>query len=182
MSGPRDDERQNRPVVRIRPVGPDDAEAVHQIRRLPSVVRYTTGLPSIRIVDVRRRIEGYGADDHVLVAELDGAVVGMAGLHVGGSKRRHVGDVGIMVGDEHQGRGIGRALMMALLELADAHLGLVRVELEVASENVAAIRLYESLGFEREGLKRSPFMIDGRLVDLLVMGRVRDRQVGRPSP
>jgi putative acetyltransferase len=82
-----------------------------------------------------------------------------------------------MVHDEHQGRGIGRALMAALLDLADLHVGLARVELEVATENTAAVRLYESLGFEREGVKRAAFMIDGRLSDLLVMGRIRDRAV-----
>lgn len=179
MSGRTEDERRGRAAVRIRPVRTEDAEAIHGIRRQPSVVRYTMGLPSTRLDDVRRRIEGYGADDHVLVAELDGEVVGMAGLHVGGPKQRHVGHVGIMVGDEHQGRGVGRALMAALLELADAQLGLARVELEVAGENVAAIRLYESLNFEREGLKRRAFMVDGRLADLVVMGRVRDR--GLPS-
>ena len=165
----------------IRPVRSDDAEALHRIRRLPWVVRYTMGLPSVRIDDVRRRIEGYGRDDHVLVAELDGAVVGMAGLHVGASKRRHVGDVGIFVADDHQGHGIGRALMAALLDLADAHLGLARVELEVATENAGAVYLYESLGFEREGVKRRAFMLDGHPADLLVMGRLRDRAAHGPN-
>jgi len=174
VSGLPGREHGHRVSIHIRPVRPEDAEAVHQIRRQPSVVRYTMGLPSTRLGDVRRRIEGSGADDHVLVAEIDGELVGMAGLHVRGSKQRHVGDVGIMVGDAYQGRGVGRALMAALLELADSHLGLVRVELEVVSENAAAIHLYQSLGFEREGLKRSAFMVDGRLADLVVMGRVRE--------
>jgi L-phenylalanine/L-methionine N-acetyltransferase len=159
--------------VHVRPVRPDDADALQRIRRLPSVVRFTMALASIRLADVRRRIENYGPDDHVMVAEVAGDVVGMAGLHVHGSKQRHVADLGIMVSDDHQGRGVGRALMTALLDLADSQLGLVRVELEVASENLAAIRLYESLGFEREGLKRHAFMVDGHLADLLIMGRLR---------
>lgn len=141
MCGRTEEERQGRAEIRIRPVHSDDADAIHGIRRRPSVVRYTLGLPSTRLGDVRRRIDGYGADDHVFVAEVNGEVVGMAGLHVRGSKQRHVGEVGILVADEHQGRGVGRALMTALLELADAYLGLARVELDVAGENLAAIRL-----------------------------------------
>ena len=160
-------------ALEIRPIRPDDAEAVHRIRRLPSVVRQTMGMPSMRLGDVRRRIEGYGPDDHVFVAVVGGELVGMAGLHVGAGKQRHVGSVGIMVADEHQGRGIGRALMAALLDVADRYLGLVRVELDVVAESSGAIRMYETLGFEREGVKRAALLVDGRLADLLVMGRIR---------
>ncbi|MDP8923934.1 MAG: GNAT family N-acetyltransferase [Chloroflexota bacterium] len=167
--------------MRVRPVRADDAEALHRIRLRPSVVRYTMALPSTRVEDMRRRIEGAGPDDHLFVAELDGQVVGMAGLHVRGSKQRHVADLGIMVDDEHQGRGIGRALMAALLDIADYHLGLARVELEVVADNPAAIHLYESLGFEREGLKRRAFLVDGRLADLVVMGRLRGHAAARPE-
>lgn len=157
----------------IRPICPDDAAAVHTLRLLPSVLRNTTPMPSLRLDDVRKRIDALGPDDHQFVAELDGAVVGMAGLHVGTGKWRHVGEIGIFVHDDFQGRGIGRALMHALLDVADTYLGLVRVELSVIPDNVVAVRLYESLGFEREGVKRQALMVEGRLADLLMMGRLR---------
>ena len=51
---------------------------------------------------------------------------------------------GIAVVPEQRGNGIGRRLMEAVLELAPP-----TVLLEVIEENVPAIRLYESLGFER---------------------------------
>ncbi len=165
------------PLV-VRPVRPEDAEAVHQIRCQPFVMRNTMALPSIRVGDVRRRLESYGPDDHEFVAELGGRVVGMAGLHVQSGKQRHVGSLGIMVHDEFQGRGVGRALMRALLDLADTYLGLVRVELDVVVRNAGAVALYESLGFEREGVKRRAFRADGRLEDLLMMGRVREADAG----
>ncbi len=181
MTSEQRDARPSRAAVQIRPVRPDDAEALHRIRRQPSVARYTMGLPSMRLDAMRKRIDSYGPDEHILVAELDGEVVGMAGLHVGAIKLRHVGSIGIMVADEHQGRGIGRALMVALLEIADGYLGLIRVELEVVVENAAAVHLYESLGFEREGVKRAAFLMDGGLADLLVMGRLRDPAARRTS-
>jgi putative acetyltransferase len=79
-----------------------------------------------------------------------------------------------MVHDDYVNQGIGRALMERLLDLADNWLGLKRVELDVMADNAPAIHLYESLGFEREGIKRAAMFRGGVFVDLLVMGRVRE--------
>lgn len=161
------------PEVEIRPIRPDDAESVHVLRQLPTVIDGTLSMPSMRLGDVRRSIESLGADDHTFVATLDGQLVGMAGLHVNSRKARHTGSLGIMVHDQFQGRGIGRKLMEALLDTADNYLGLVRVELEVYPDNARAIRLYEDLGFEHEGRKRKAVWRHGEHQDMLLMARVR---------
>jgi len=160
-------------AVRVRPLRPEDADALHAIRTQPGVADTTLGLPSDRVADSRGFFDALGSDDHLLVAVLDGEVVGAAGLHLRRGKQRHSASVGIMVREELQGRGIGRALLTALLDLADNWLGLTRVQLEVMAENERAIRLYERLGFEREGLKRKAVFRGGRFQDMLVMGRVR---------
>src|SRR4051812_25155871 len=127
--------------VEIRPVRPEDAEAVYQLRRLPTIVDGTLAIPSTRLSETRHRLESLGPDDHTLVAVVDGQVVGMAGLHVGTGKRRHTAGLGMMVHDQFQGGGIGRKLLEALLDIADNYLGLIRVELEVYPDNARAIRL-----------------------------------------
>lgn len=157
--------------IAIRPVSSADEAAVHEMRRQPTVVEFTTSLPSERIEATHRFLESFGPDDHVLVAECQDRVVGMAGLHVKRGKQRHSGEIGMMVHDQYQGRGVGRKLLQALLDLADTHLGLVRVELEVLADNPRAIRLYESCGFEHEGRKRRAIFRRGGYVDLLIMGR-----------
>jgi putative acetyltransferase len=159
--------------VEIRPVRPEDAEAIHQLRLLPSIIDNTMAIPSERVADARRRVESAGPDDHVFVAVVDGQVVGMAGLHVGARKLRHTGDVGMMVHDQFQGRGIGRELLEMLLHVADNFLGLTRVQLEVFPDNVRAIRLYEGCGFEHEGRKRKAVWRHGEHLDVLIMGRIR---------
>ncbi len=55
------------------------------------------------------------------------------------------------VHDDFQNRGVGSALMAAMIELADNWLGLRRIELEVYADNAAAIHLYEKFGFVIEG-------------------------------
>jgi putative acetyltransferase len=151
----------------------EDAEAINEMRRQRTVAEWTMGLPSERIAQNREFLQALSPEDHVLVAELDDRVVGMAGLHVRRGKGQHAAALGIMVREEYQGQGIGRRLMDALLDLADNWLGLVRVELDVFAGNDRAIRLYESLGFQREGLKRKDVFRNGRYEDVVVMGRVQ---------
>jgi L-phenylalanine/L-methionine N-acetyltransferase len=159
--------------VEIRPIRPEDAEAIHQLRLLPSVIDNTMAIPSERLSDWHDRIGRLGPDDHSFVAVVDGRVVGEAGLHVGRRKGRHAGSLGIMVHDQFQGQGIGRELLETLLHVADNFLGLVRVELEVYPDNTRAIGLYESCGFEHEGRKRKAVWRHGEHQDTLIMGRVR---------
>jgi putative acetyltransferase len=88
-------------------------------------------------------------------------------------RRRHVGRIGISVSDEWQGKGVGKALMQAGIDLADKWLNLTRLELEVYADNESAIRLYEQFGFEREGVLRQHAFRDGRYVDSIMMARLR---------
>jgi putative acetyltransferase len=60
-----------------------------------------------------------------------------------------------------------------LLHVADNFLGLIRVELEVYPDNVRAIRLYESCGFEHEGRKKKALWRHGEHQDILMMARLR---------
>jgi len=110
-----------------------------------------------------------------LVAVVGDQVVGMLGLHTfpDRPRRQHVGAIGMAVRDEWQGKGIGTALMSAALDLADKWLNLTRLELEVYTDNEAAIRLYERFGFEREGRLRQHAFRDGHYVDSYMMARLR---------
>lgn len=82
---------------------------------------------------------------------------------------RHTASLALGVHPDHQRRGIGRALVTALFEWA-APAGIERIELDVLDDNPRAIRLYESLGFEHEGVRRrlarraEGGFVDGRLM------------------
>jgi putative acetyltransferase len=89
-------------------------------------------------------------------------------------RRRHVGDMGMMVRDDWQGKGIGSALMAAMVDLADNWLNLVRIELTVYTDNAAAVGLYQKFGFAIEGTLRRYAFRDGEYVDAYTMARVRE--------
>ena len=105
-----------------------------------------------------------------LVAEDDGRIVGQLTLQ-GGKRRnvRHAATLGITVGREHRGQGVGRRLMEYAIAWARASGVVTRIELNVFVRNTNAVRLYESCGFVVEGRRRRAARRDGEYLDDLVM-------------
>ena len=101
-------------------------------------------------------------DEIELLAELDGVIVGTAGIGCVGrrEKTRHRAEFGISVDKAYWGLGIGRALTEACIECAKKA-GYAQLELEVVAENRSAIGLYESVGFVEYG--RNPKGFRSRL-------------------
>ena len=161
--------------LHIRRAEPDDCSAIHEIYSCPKAFAGTLQLPYPSREDWRQRLAEPGDGTYNLVAVIGDRVVGMLGLHTFPNKprRRHAGSIGMGVHDEWQGKGIGTALMRAGVELADNWLNLRRLELEVYTDNEAAIRLYERFGFEREGTLRQYAFREGLYVDSYVMGRLK---------
>ena len=97
-----------------------------------------------------------------IVAEIEGKIVGTAGIERVGAKEkvRHRAEFGISVEKAWWGLGIGRALTRACIECARTA-GYVQLELDVVAENRNAIALYESEGFEEYG--RNPKGFHSRL-------------------
>jgi ribosomal protein S18 acetylase RimI-like enzyme len=109
--------------------------------------------------------------EHVLVAEADGAVAGYVMLHqsIPLPSHGHVLEVnGLAVDPEQQGRGIGRRLMEEAKADA-ARRGARKLSLRVLAPNATARRLYESCGFTIEGILVGEFLLDGQLVDDVLM-------------
>jgi RimJ/RimL family protein N-acetyltransferase len=90
----------------------------------------------------------------LVVAEIDGEIVGSADLHNGERRRiQHVATVGITVLKNFRRLGIGKALMETLIEWASDHPVIEKIALGVFANNTGAISLYKKLGFVEEGRK-----------------------------
>ncbi|MDR2178912.1 MAG: GNAT family N-acetyltransferase [Synergistaceae bacterium] len=159
----------------IRPVRVGDAEDVHTIRVMPGVMENILGMASERVSYTDEFIRSLSQDDHVLVAEVEGTVVGIAALQVSARARlRHTAEFGINVRADRQRHGIGKALMSALLDIADNWLKLKRVELSVFTDNEPAIALYRKMGFVVEGTKKYAAVRNGIHADEYLMARYGD--------
>jgi len=81
-----------------------------------------------------------------------------------------MGDLFIYLHQDYQNLGLGAALMSEGLRLARER-RMHRIELTVIAENHRAIRVYEKLGFQREGVKRENYLgEDGKYYDEIIMG------------
>lgn len=91
-------------------------------------------------------------DEIEILAEIDGKVIGTAGIGRIGTKDKvkHRAEMGISVDKDYWGLGIGRALTRACIECAK-EAGYAQLELDVAAQNERAITLYESEGFAQYG-------------------------------
>lgn len=162
-------------AITIRRREPEDYPSFCRLFQQPRVIHGTLQMPYPSEDMWRQRLQSGASDDHYqLVAVVDGEVVGCAGLHPEQRpRRRHAASIGMAVHDGWQGQGVGRALMCALLDVADNWLQLRRVELTVFADNAHAIALYESVGFLKEGRLAGYAFRDGEYVDAWAMARQR---------
>lgn len=123
------------------------------------------------VMDERRYLRALRRyrDAAVFVAEAGDELVGR--LSLGRDPHpasRHVADLGLMVAAGHRRQGVGRALLLQAIEWAH-EVGVRKLELHVFPHNEAAIALYESVGFEREGYRRAHYRRGSGFVDAILM-------------
>jgi L-phenylalanine/L-methionine N-acetyltransferase len=161
--------------VSVRHAEPDDAQAIHRILSGPRAIAGTMQLPLQSIEGLRKRFFSETREGlYHLVGCTDEEVVGHLGLETfTRPRRRHVGEIGMAVRDDWQGKGVGTALMGAALDLADNWLNLTRVELSVYTDNGAGVALYKKFGFEVEGTHRRYAFRNGAYVDAYSMARLK---------
>jgi len=161
-------------VIVIRPAEPGDAQALVELAReigsepgswLLSTEQWRTVADERRYLRAVRR----HLDAAVFVAEEESQVFARLSLsrdvH---PASRHVGDLGLMVASAHRRRGVGRALLEQAVVWARGS-AIEKLELHVFPWNEPAITLYESFGFEREGVRRGQYLREGVPVDAILM-------------
>ncbi len=166
------------PSLIVRRTKVADAEAFARIFCDEAVFGGVLQMPHPSADMWRKRLEDNDAPGKIglpLTAEVEGEVIGNAGLHpatLGSQRRAHVMALGISVATAWQGQGVGSALMAAMIDYADRWANVQRIELTVYTDNAAAVALYRKFGFETEGTLRAYAIRGGRYVDAFYMARL----------
>jgi putative acetyltransferase len=165
-------------TISIRHAEPDDAPAIHRILSGPHAIWGTLNMPFRRVGDIRARLQDVPEHRYWVVAcvgsDAGAELVGSAHLSVcNPPRRRHVGSLALAVRDDWHNKGVGSALLTALINLADNWLNLTRLELVTWVDNTHALSLYQHFGFVIEGTCRAFAYTDGKYLDAHTMARVR---------
>ncbi|WP_229868689.1 GNAT family N-acetyltransferase [Streptomyces inusitatus] len=156
--------------IRIRQALPEDDQALNRLDHESwSTLHAVLPRPVVGAPFFDRHPPG----DFIVAEDAGGTVVGYTRITPPTplACNRHVRQVqGLAVAAAVRGQGVGRALLRAACERAREE-GAVRVTLRVLGHNAPARALYESEGFEVEGVLRGEFWIAGRYVDDVMMGR-----------
>lgn len=162
-----------RSKIEVRAAELSDVEALTRIYADRNAYSQTLQLPLQSLEVWRKRLATNDDTQITLVATVAGAVLGNLGLtRITRPRRAHVGEIGMGVRDDWQGKGVGTALLQAAIDLADNWLGIRRLELHVHADNARAIALYRKFGFDVEGTHRAYALRDGVYVDSLSMARL----------
>jgi phosphinothricin acetyltransferase len=153
--------------VLVRPLDPTDYPAVAAVFAEGIATRratFETTVPSWEEWDAAH------LPGHRFVAEEDGDLLGWIAV-VPYSRRavyRGVGEVSVYVAERTRGRGVGRALLEAVI--ASARAGrLWTLQAGILPENVASLELHRRLGFREVGVRDRIGQLDGQWRDVVLL-------------
>jgi RimJ/RimL family protein N-acetyltransferase len=173
--------------IRLRPYDRADIDAILELINDESIKQYL--MPGVALMFNRKDEENFIDSQSALSPERhsfaierisDGAYLGGCGFVGIDWKSRH-GKVGIFLGERFTGKGYGSEAMELLINFGFWEMNLNKIKLEVYSFNPRAIRVYEKLGFETEGVFKQELFRHGSYHDVISMALFRRDWENRTS-
>lgn len=166
----------NESVIYREPVIDDAEEIVAFYNRVGGETTYLSFTENEYPLDVDMQKEAIlGTEQQpnsvMILAVAGDQIVGIGTISSGNKiKARHCGELGIVVTEKYQGKGIGSELIRRLLEWSRGNGITTKVQLDTRKDNEMAVELYKKFGFEIEGELKNTTLIDGQYYHLYVMG------------
>lgn len=161
-------------AVTIRDAGEADAAAIVTIYNQGIADRIATLETEERAPEERKQwLAARGPRHPVLVAELDGTVVGWGSLNQFNPRKAYdfVADFSVYVERAWRGKGVGGGLLRALIARAK-QLDYHKLVLSAFPWNAAGMALYQRYGFRTVGIYKEQGLLDGEWVDTIIMEKI----------
>lgn len=157
--------------MNVRPAELTDAESIAAIYNVEVLETTATfDLETRSVPDQRRWLQDRSGAHIVLVAEVEGEVVGFSSLspfHARPAYKTTV-ESSVYVHRDHRGQGVARSLMEKLIDTARVH-GFHTIIARISDGQTPSLSLHESLGFEAVGVEREVGRKFGRWLDVSIM-------------
>ncbi len=161
------------PGIMLRPMKPLDAPALFEAHADPEVHRYWSDAAHTSLEqtesEVMATLAAAGGRAWV-ITDNDGEALGRIALFI---PREGVGEFGILMRREAQGRGLASKAVALVTAYAFEHLGLHRLAADVDPDNTASLALFLRAGFQREGLLRGNWKSHLGIRDSIILGKLR---------
>jgi UDP-4-amino-4,6-dideoxy-N-acetyl-beta-L-altrosamine N-acetyltransferase len=163
-------------VISLRPLKSEDSSILYHWRNSPSVSQFMYRDDPIEIEDHLRWFNSVYQDtaqSRYRIAEWNSQAVGLVSLTKIDLRQKTCEWGGYLGPEAQRGLGLGKEMIVSSLDIAFTELELNRVTVEVLVTNHRAIKLYESVGFVREGvLRERAIHADGPL-DAIILSILR---------
>ena len=162
------------PSVRFIPLQECELGRINELSNLPEIAEHFETIPPVPLEATKTNwVYVQNGLMSIWGIHTDGKIIGGAGFYSQppGTRLSHSAIFFLYIEKAYWGQGIGR-MTVRFLEVEVKKRGFVRMECIVADTNPRAVRLYEKMGYQLEGVKKEAFLIDGKYTDLKLMGKV----------
>ncbi len=171
----------------LRAIVPEDLEALFAIFSDAQTMRYWSRGPYSSLEELQsyfdktqQAFEDRSQLRWGLVRREDGKLIGVCSMYAidAGNLRA---DIGYILNRGAWGQGYMQEALTAVLDYGFEVLSLRRVEADIDPRNAASVASLGKLGFQREGLLKERWLVNGEVSDSLIMGLLRSSWPVRPS-
>jgi RimJ/RimL family protein N-acetyltransferase len=156
----------------LRPATIEDVTAFHDIMKDASAMAYWSTPPHTEMAETRRFVASmigiHPTTGEDFVIELDGRVIGKAGLY-------RFPEVGFILHPDAWGKGYAREALQAVLDRAFTIHQLASVEADVDPRNDSSLRLLARLGFQETSRASRTWNVAGEWCDSVYLQLARAR-------
>ena len=159
-------------AVRLRSVEDSDVDWVNTHFWSPNVTRFLVAVWPESAAGTRAFLDGQRESETsvlFLIETLAGEPVGACSLD-GITPRARTAELGIWIAEERWNEGLGTDAVRTLCRFGFREMNLHRISLHVYDFNARGVGAYQKVGFREEGRLREDQFVDGRHVDVVVMG------------
>ncbi|MFT0803441.1 GNAT family protein [Bacillus swezeyi] len=164
-------------TVYLRPVRKEDMESFYKAVH-DEYIRYMTGTKRVFTMDeLYEHYERITSDDTrfdfaICLLDRDELIGDLSILEIDRANRKAGFRIALHSTD-HFNKGYGTEAVQLVQRFAFKELQLNRLQLEVFSHNIRAVKVYEKAGFKKEGTLRQALHMNGRYSDEIIMGMLK---------
>lgn len=167
--------------LRFRPVEKEDLKLLHKWENNSELIMYSRSNPMnfVNMAQLEKQYEEWVKDEkhlHFIVELIDSKeAIGIARIRRGEWGRVKTADLGTYIGEKKLwGRGLGKQITVALLEMSFNQLNAERCEAWSVEYNHRAHKALEACGFKKGGVMRQAAFVNGRKWDGFHFDILRD--------